>query len=145
MKRFFYILSLVSLLLMTACDVETSDNGDLDGFWYLQRMESLANSNVDVSTISNQRIFWSVQSSLVQLWNLEDQPIICQFTHEKGVLTLSNPCLFDRSSGDTPITDVDMLKPYGINEIPATFQVVSLNSENMILESPVLRLYFKKH
>lgn len=145
MKRIVYILSIVCLLMMTACDVETSDNGDLDGFWHLQRIESLTNSTTSESIILNQRIFWSVQSSLVQLWNLEDQPIICQFTYEKDVLTLINPCLFDRSLGDTPITDVEKLKPYGMNEIPAAFHVVSLNSESMILESPVHRLYFNKH
>lgn len=91
MKRIVYILSIVCLLMMTACDVETSDNGDLDGFWHLQRIESLTNGTTSESIILNQRVFWSVQSSLVQLWNLQDQPIICQFTYEKDVRHLSIP------------------------------------------------------
>ena len=51
MKRIVYILSIVCLLMMTACDVETSDNGDLDGFWHLQRIESLTNSHTSESII----------------------------------------------------------------------------------------------
>lgn len=143
MKRIVYLLSAVCLFLMTACDIETSGNGDLDGYWHLQQVDSLSNNTV--CDYSHQRIFWSIQSDLLQLWNLEDQPIICQFTHEHGVLTLSNPCLFDRSAGDTMITDVEVLKKYGVNAIPSVFQVVSLNSDNLVLESPVVRLYFNKH
>ena len=143
MKRIVFLLSAVCLLLMTACDIETSSNGDLDGYWHLQQIDSLSNNKV--CDYGNQRIFWSIQSDLLQLWNLEDQPIICQFTHENGVLTIKNPCMFDRSAGDTMITDVEVLKSYGVNAIPAVFQVVSLNSESMVLESPLLRLYFNKH
>jgi hypothetical protein len=53
--------------------------------------------------------------------------------------------MFDRADGDTPITDLEVLRPYGVNALQEQFRIVSLESEVLVLESPVLRLSFRKY
>ena len=53
--------------------------------------------------------------------------------------------MFDRALGDTLVTDMGVLRPYGVNSLNETFNIVDLSSSNMVLESPVLRLHFVKH
>ena len=143
MKKLFFAVGVVSVLLLSGCDLESSDNGDLDGFWIMERVDSL--SNHSVCDYSNHPAFWSFQYNLLQLSNVYDNTIIYQFEKDKDRLMLKNPCMFDRTWGDTLITDFEVLRPYGINAINESFMVKSLNGGNMVLESSLLRLYLKKH
>ena len=38
-----FVTTVVAALLMSlaSCEIETSDNGELDGFWHLERIDSL--------------------------------------------------------------------------------------------------------
>ena len=40
MKRLIFVLTICMALV--ACDIETSGNGDLDGFWQLRQVDTLA-------------------------------------------------------------------------------------------------------
>ena len=45
MNRKHLILMLVGMLVLcfqSACTLETSDNGDLDGYWHLEQVDTLA-------------------------------------------------------------------------------------------------------
>ena len=43
MKKIIGVLSLaVMMLTLSSCEVETSQNGDLDGFWHLEEVGTLA-------------------------------------------------------------------------------------------------------
>lgn len=43
MKKIIGVLSLaVMMLTLSSCEVETSQNGDLDGFWHLEQVDTLA-------------------------------------------------------------------------------------------------------
>ena len=44
MKRMIYLIAAISLVL-SSCTLETSDNGDFDGFWHLERVDTLATGN----------------------------------------------------------------------------------------------------
>lgn len=55
MKHFLFFIIGIGLLL-TSCDIETSDNGDLDGYWHLVRVDTLA-TGVS-SDLSETRVFW---------------------------------------------------------------------------------------
>jgi hypothetical protein len=142
MRKLLFAFGFISALL-AGCDVESSDNGDMDGFWVLERVDSLSNNAI--CDYSDHHISWSFQYKLLQLSNGYDKTIICQFEKGNDRLSLKDPCIFDRTWGDTPVTDVEVLKPYGINSINENFKVKNLNSGDMILESSVLRLYLKKH
>ena len=45
MKKILYIFS--TLLLFCSCDIESSKNGDLDGFWHLERVDTISTSGRD--------------------------------------------------------------------------------------------------
>lgn len=143
MRKSFMISSVLCLLLLVSCDIESSDNGKLDGFWLLNQVDSLSKGTI--LDYSNQRIFWSFQYDLLQLSNLNDNTIIYRFVRNSNQLNLNNPCMFDRALGDTLVTDMGVLRPYGVNSLNETFNIVDLSSSNMVLESPVLRLHFVKH
>lgn len=143
MRKTIFISSVLSLLFLISCDIESSDNGKLDGFWFLNQVDSLSNGKA--TSLCNQRIFWSFQYDLLQLSNLEDNTIIYRFGKNGNQLKLNNPCMFDRTIGDTLVTDVEVLRPYGVNSLDETFIIVTLSNSDMVLESPVLRLHFIKH
>ena len=143
MRKWFIIQGFLSLIFLYGCDLETTDNGDLDGYWHLEQVDSLSvQRSVDYG---QNNIFWSIQFELLQLSNLEDNTIIYKLVNDNRQLTLANPCMFDRADGDTLVTNVEVLRPYGVNSLQESFKIVSLESRKMILESPVLRLHFRKY
>ena len=143
MRKCFIMLSVLSLFFLVGCELETTDNGDLDGYWHLEQVDSLSSQrSVDYGQA---RIFWSIQFKLLQLSDLENNSIIYNLVYDNHQLTLADPYMFDRADGDTLVTDVEVLRRYGVNALQETMKVVSLQSDRMILESPVLRLHFKKY
>ncbi|MBR4481116.1 MAG: lipocalin-like domain-containing protein [Prevotella sp.] len=143
MRKWFIIPGFLSLMFLCGCELETTDNGDLDGYWHLEQVDSLAGQRSIDYGQSN--IFWSIQFELLQLSNLEDNTIIYKLVYDNRQLTLANPCMFDRADGDTLVTNVEVLRQYGVNALQENFKVVTLESRTMVLESPVLRLHFKKY
>lgn len=143
MRKWFIILGFLSLMFLYGCELETTDNGDLDGYWHLEQVDSLAGlRSIDYG---QSNIFWSIQFELLQLSNLEDNTIIYKLVYDNRQLTLANPCMFDRADGDTLVTNVEVLRQYGVNALQENFKVVTLESRTMVLESPVLRLHFRKY
>ena len=57
MKKLLYLL-IAFLPFLTSCDLETSDNGDFDGYWHLVGVDTLANAKH--KDLSQQRIFCSM-------------------------------------------------------------------------------------
>lgn len=143
MRKWFIIPGFLSLMFLYGCELETTDNGDLDGYWHLEQVDSLAGQRSIDYGQSN--IFWSIQFELLQLSNLEDNTIIYKLVYDNRQLTLANPCMFDRADGDTLVTNVEVLRQYGVNALQENFKVVTLESRTMVLESPVLRLHFRKY
>ena len=142
MKKIFYIITAV-LSLLVSCTIETSDNGDLDGMWLLERMDSLSNNAI--TTFDEHKITWSFQYDLLQLSNLHDKPVIYRFERTDDKLILNNPSMFDRTLGDTLVTDVEVLRQFGVNAIYESYYIKSLSKNDMVLESSLLRLHLKKH
>ena len=143
MRKWFIMLSILSLFFLVGCELETTDNGDLDGYWHLERIDSLSSQrSIDYGQA---RIFWSIQFKLLQLSDLENNTIIYNLVYDNHQLTLADPYMFDRADGDTQVTDVEVLRRYGVNALQENMKVVSLQSDRMVLESPVLRLHFKKY
>ena len=143
MRKWFIIQGFLSLIFLYGCELETTDNGDLDGYWHLEQVDSLSGQRSVDYAQSN--IFWSIQFELLQLSNLEDNTIIYKLVYDNRQLTLANPCMFDRADGDTLVTNVEVLRQYGVNALQENFKVVTLESRTMVLESPVLRLHFRKY
>jgi hypothetical protein len=141
MKKIVYIFS--TLLLLSSCDLETSNNGNLDGYWHLERVDTL--STLGSLDLSQEKLFWAFQKDLLQLRG-DKQEFYLRFNHHDDQLDLSDPHLKDREKDDPAISSSTMylILPYGINEEQESFQVVTLNSDDMVLRNQDLQLWFRK-
>lgn len=145
MKKTTYILlSLLMLAACTSCELETSTNGALDGYWRLQQVDTLQTAGT--ADLSAQRLFWAVQGKILMLKDLSLQYPECvmEFEHHDGRLALRKPLISDRAKGDPVIDDVKILYPYGIWRLDEQFEVERLDGSRMILRSEQLRLVFTK-
>lgn len=140
----FPLILFVAVLPFVSCELETSDNGDLDGFWHLVRIDTLATQGT--CDMKQERIFWSFQKDLLKVDDKTggNSSILLRFNRSGGNLTLSDPYIYDREAGDIKLDDVEPLRPFGINAITETFSVEGLSGSHMTIASPVLRLSFKK-
>lgn len=146
MKRCYIniVIAFVVALMFGSCEIQTLDNGDLDGMWHLTRVDTLATSAT--TDMAGERIYWSFQARLLQLddkaWIY--QSLLTRFEHSGQTLRVYDPYIYDRENGDKPLDDVTLLSPYGISALDETYTIESLSGSKMILVSGTLRLYFKK-
>lgn len=144
----YLIFSLSAFLVFsfTSCELETSGNGDLDGFWHLVQVDTLQTGGV--KDTSKDLFFWSFQVNLLQLSDRSYQiPIyMARFNHENGQLKVTQPCLYNRDEGNEMVTEENVkdISPYGLNALEETFRVEELSGSKMTLSNGTLRLYFKK-
>ena len=142
MKRnLIYILSVaLSLLVFQSCDLETSDNGNLDGNWQLMQIDTLATGGRN--DVKDQQLFYAVQVRLLCLnayhANAESN-LYFHFEHTSDSLKLKSA-----SNDGKVIYSVTSLRSYGINKEEEAFKVMLLNSERMQLRSDSLLLSFRK-
>ncbi len=146
MKRLLLYI-IIGIGLLTACSVEHSDNGDLDGFWKLTKMTtgSQAWSEADASASG---VTWAFQGSVLELRDVcsKYQDLIVKFRHEGDSLIVWDFRIVDRDAGDPLVTDVTMLYPYGIHsDTEEHFRILQLTSDRMLLESGDTRLEFRKY
>lgn len=137
----------------TSCSVvESSDNGDFDGFWHLERVDTLATNGV--LDLSKQRLFWGVQYKLISCRQTDASNFrgyYFRFRQTADSIVLYNPYKNNwhqdkgDNGGDIPILAVtDDLRSLGINNLEESFFKEKLKGDKMILRSKTLRLYFKK-
>ena len=141
---------MVLLTFMSACDLHTSNNGDLDGFWQLTSMDTLSTGRS--GDMRSQKIFWSVQASLLEMRDLHDvnpgmchEPILFRFNHEGDRLSLSEPIANNRNISDSIVVDPVTVRFYGLSRLDETFKVLQLDADNMTLQSEFYRMYFRKY
>ena len=142
-KRYFFLCLLAAVLMLGACQLETSGNGKLDGYWRLERIDTLGGG---VNRMEGQRMFWAFQSRLLQTSDLNGRVQACllRFRKEKDSLLLSDPYLYNRESGDEPITQLARLAPFGLNSLDERFKVERLGGEKMVLANKKYRLYLTR-
>lgn len=133
------------MLCLMSCEVETSGNGDLDGFWHLERVDTLRTGGA--CDLSSQKHFWSVQHHLLQLYTSEPSDVYnytLRFAHEGDTLRTYNPCLNEKDLGDPVVVEPSGLAPYGINHLEDAFRIERLSGSRMVLCTDELRLTFRK-
>lgn len=149
-KRIFQYLifsfSAFFIFSFASCELETSGNGDLDGFWHLVQVDTLQTGGV--KDTSKDLFFWSFQVNLLQFSDRSYHiPIyMARFNHENGQLKVTQPCLYNRDEGNEMVTEenVNVISPYGLNALEEIFRVEELSGSRMTLSNGTLRLYFKK-
>lgn len=144
----YLIFSFSAFLVFSfsSCELETSGNGDLDGFWHLVQVDTLQTGGV--KDTSKELFFWSFQVNLLELSDRSYHiPIyMARFNHENGQLKVTQPCLYNRDEGNEMVTEENVkdISPYGLNALEETFRVEELSGSRMTLSNGTLRLYFKK-
>ncbi|SDZ83522.1 Lipocalin-like domain-containing protein [Segatella bryantii] len=149
MKRIKYNLTgflflMMSAVICSSCTLETSDNGDLDGFWHLEAIDTLATGGHH--DLSDQKLFWGVEHKLIALQG-SDFRFYFRFTYTGDSLKLFSPYINHwhqdkEDGGDIPVDDPEILRPYGIQNLEENFAVEALSGSKMILRSKELKLYF---
>lgn len=152
MKRLILWALLLTLIsgMMNSCEVETSDNGSLDGFWHLEQVDTLATGGI--CDFSDKRVYWGVQYQLVSISDYDlfkgYRGYYSRFTqtHDSLILTkLYRNYWHQNVGGDIPVEEVnDSLRSCGINTLEEHFAKESLNNSQMILKNKNLRLHFRK-
>ncbi len=145
-------VAIALLCTTTACDFHDYDNGDLDGFWHLERVDTLQTGGT--CDLSEEKVFWGVQAKLINVSDKQNDiyGYFLRFEHTDNVLRLYNPCDNHERYGreehltDDPLTDEDVYKlsPYGINALEEEYNVDHLSSSDMVLSNTSLRLKFTK-
>lgn len=148
------LATLATPFLLASCNVETSDNGPLDGFWHLERIDTLATGGS--TDYHKGYVFWGVQKDLMYIKDSSNGSIGAYYlrfnqTHDSLHVTKiyldhgheDNPN--HEQGGDIPVEAIDNnLRQLGINALPEHFKKEALNANRMILSTEKLRLKFKK-
>lgn len=146
MKKFISVMAIVCCMLV-GCETWSSDNGELDGIWYLSRVDSLENYNF--SPYREKRVFWSFQGTIMQAHSSSDllTKFMCKFERKNNSLRVYSPYLYDRMNGDEYLTEDDIIRvaDFGINNLDETFNIETLNNSTMVLRGNKLRLIFEKY
>ena len=146
MKKIFYLLALGMMLV--SCEIETSGNGKLDGYWQMSQVDTLATGGV--ADTRESFIYWGVQGKLLQIRYSENdvylsEGLLFRFENNNSILTLSSPFVHHLYETDEPIDDVEILKPFGIYRLEEKFDLEQLDDKCMVLTNDVLRLHFRRY
>lgn len=146
MKKIFLLFA-ASLVMVTSCGdlLETSSNGDMDGYWQLAQVDTLTTGGT--TDMTGSKVFWGVQGKFLNVLDTHESPsygYMFRFQHTADSLWLSDARVNNREVSDSLLTDVSLLRPLGINELAEHFLVERLTDSRMVLCGKVVRLHFRK-
>ena len=146
MRKIICLLTLC--ILFVSCELETSGNKQLDGYWQMSQVDTLATGGI--TDTRDSLIYWGIQGKLLQIRFSENGKYLGEgllFRFERGAYTLnlSSPIRHHLYETDEPIDDVEILKPYGIYDLEEVFSIEELNDDNMVLFNDELRLHFRRY
>ena len=140
-----YLSILFALMFcLSACELETSHNGKLDGWWLLTAVDTLQTGGH--ANVEAQQCTWAFQGRLLELRDVPGQrgDYLLSFAQHGEDLLLSHPYLSARDSGDVAVQTPQPLHPYGIQTLSEQFLIITIDRQHMVLTSTSLRLYFRK-
>ena len=142
MKKITFLFA--ALLLLTSCEIEFSNNGKLDGFWQMIAVDTLATQHT--SDLKTSGRTWAFQGRLLEMRDTKGgySNLYFSFEHRGDSLFLDSPYLSDRDVDDIKITDINIVRPYGVNGLKEGFEIESLSNNKLILRSKTLRLMLRK-
>ncbi len=142
MKKITFLFA--AFLLLTSCEIEFSNNGKLDGFWQMIAVDTLATQHT--SDLKTSGRTWAFQGRLLEMRDTKGgySDLYFSFEHRGDSLFLDSPYLSDRDVDDIKITDINIVRPYGVNGLKEGFEIESLSNNKLILRSKTLRLMLRK-
>lgn len=150
-NRFHHIallpLSLFTLLLLLgSCGdvIHSSHNGDLDGYWQMTALDSLATGTS--ADVLEQQNYLAVQGSILEVKSLaRGGSYLFRFNHTGDSLLLYDARYNNRSGGDSLLHDVSRLERFGFTRLDEHFHVDQLSGSRLVLSNPRYRLHFRKY
>ena len=143
-RYLLFAFAAVTMGFVQSCDLERSDNGDYDGLWQLTAVDTIATNGHKDMLESN--ISWCIQGSLLELMYINTgYSYFCRFNQADGVLTIDGLRKWSKDEQDPLVTDVTDVQRFGVNDLPEQFQILTINKGTMVLQSPLLRLNFRKY
>lgn len=136
------LLILMLSCVTASCEIHTSNNGDLDGFWQLSYVDTLATGGT--TDMRMEQISWAFQANLMELRNPHNV-FIARFDHTGNSLTVYDVYYSQRDLGDVVVTDQSVLYPFGIQSLREHFTIINLDDSDMTLQSADLRLHLRKY
>lgn len=148
------LATLATTLMLASCNIETSDNGPLDGFWHLEQVDTLATGGT--TDYSSGYVFWGVQKDLIYIKDSSNSSVgayYLRFSQTQDSLHITKIYLdhghednpYHEQGGDIPVEAIDRnLRFFGLNALPEHFKKEAINGNRMILSTEKLRLKFKK-
>lgn len=137
------ITIILSAIALASCTLETSGNGDLDGFWHLTSIDTLSTGGK--ADYSERQVYWMFQGKLYRMREyIEGTAIVGHFKENGDSLFITDVHRDDRMYDDPAITNVAEVRVYGVNAIGEHYSIVKLSSSKMELKSKTLKLHFKK-
>lgn len=148
------LATLATTLMLASCNVETSDNGPLDGFWHLEQVDTLATGGTTDYSLGY--VFWGVQKDLIYIKDSSNSSVgayYLRFSQTQDSLHITKIYLDHghednpnhEQGGDIPVETIDRnLRFLGLNALPEHFKKEAINGSRMILSTKKLRLKFKK-
>lgn len=148
------LATLATTLMLASCNIETSNNGPLDGFWHLEQVDTLATGGT--TDYSSGYVFWGVQKDLIYIKDSSNSSVgayYLRFNQTQDSLHITKIYLDHghednpnhEQGGDIPVEAIDRnLRFFGLNALPEHFKKEAINGNRMILSTEKLRLKFKK-
>ena len=143
--KYAIVVIITTMIALSACTLETSHNGKLDGMWQLTQLDTLATDGQ--TDMRETGIFWCVQNNLLKISALYGgaDPILFRFQNTGKQLIINDPYFDNRTEGDIKIEDVAELSFYNIDTLEQTFAIEKLTSGKMTLQSERFRFHFRKY
>lgn len=131
--------------MAVSCDLEKSDNGNLDGYWQWTLIDTIATGGT--CDMKESLIFWGVESDILEIFNnkTSNENVIFRFWHNGDTLILSRPIIDIRDSSDVIMTNYTLLENYGIYDIPETLMIDYWGSNHITFSNRLFHLYFRKY
>ena len=123
----WYIIAVLLVLIVSACG-KTPINGDLDGRWQILKIEYTSGEEE-----TPERAYYSVALHTINLMQVG-------VTSQTGNMEYTGDSLFV----EMPVSKIEDLLPFGMNDTKQRFGVKELTSKHLVLQSDYARLEFRK-
>lgn len=148
-RNFIFLFGIIMSFILVSCTEKSGDYPDLEGYW---KEEAMIN-NATGESITCNRLYWAFQLSVAEIRDLGDNgysKYISRFTYDESANIIR---MYDfRNRGNQKVvTDASILQFFGITPkmmsdstaYEATFNVLKLDGDNMVLQNDSLTLYFR--
>ena len=143
MKTMKYLLATALATCLCACEIEHSENGQLDGMWHLVQADTLATGGK--AMMGEGSVFWQVQGKLLSARKDPYNYFLFHFNYQDGVLELKDGFKAADGVDERKLEADEEIEGVGICTPTDRFNVSHIGKNDMVLESKRLRLAFRRH